>query len=118
MATRIPRWFERKFDFTFSEELMPNLKSRLRGAPARLEETLRGRSPNLLAQKPHGKWSAQEHAGHLLDLEALWRARIEDYIRAAAELTVADLTNRKTDEANHNATALESILSEFRTSRE
>ena len=118
MSTRIPQWFERKFDFTFSEELVPNLKSRLRGAPARLEESLHGRAKNLLTLKPNGKWSAQEHAGHLLDLESLWRARVEDYVSAAPELTKADLQNRKTEEANHNVSSLESILSEFRIARE
>jgi hypothetical protein len=47
-----------------------------------------------------GKWSAQENAGHLLDLEPLWLARVRDYAAASAQLTVADLTNRQTDEAD------------------
>ncbi len=64
-----PRWFERKFEFSFPVELSPNLITRLLGTPARLEETLRGRSREILAWKRNGKWSAQEHAGHLLDLE-------------------------------------------------
>ena len=37
---------------------------------------------------------------------------------ASDQLTVADLKNRKTDEANHNARPLEQILSEFRAARE
>jgi uncharacterized damage-inducible protein DinB len=64
------------------------------------------------------KWSAQEHAGHLLDLEPLWLARVGDYIAAAEQLTAADLTNRKTNEANHNARPLQQILTEFRAARE
>jgi hypothetical protein len=51
------------------------------------------------------KWSAQEHAGHLLDLEALWMARVDDYLSGASQLTVADLSNRKTFEAQHNRRA-------------
>ena len=71
---------------------------------------LRGRSQEILIRKPQGKWSAQEHAGHLLDLEPLWLARVEDYVAGSAQLTVTDLQNRKTDEANHNARPLEQIL--------
>ena len=114
----MPIWFERKFEFSFPVELYPNLLPRLRGTPARLEEVLRGRSDQLLIEKPQDKWSAQEHAGHLLDLETLWLARVGDYLAGSALLTVADLKNRKTDQANHNARPLEQILTEFRTARE
>lgn len=115
--SQVPVWFERKFAFSFPVELYPNVCSRLRGTPARLEETMRARSHEILTRKELGKWSAQEHAGHLLDLEALWLARVEDYIAGSDQLTVADLQNRKTAEANHNARALEEILAEFRTAR-
>lgn len=116
--TPVPVWFERKFEFSFPVELFPNLCARLRGAPARLEEALRGRPHEVLIRKPQEKWSAQEHAGHLLDLEPLWLARVDDYAAAHAQLTAADLTNRKTDDANHNARPLEQILSEFRAARQ
>jgi len=115
--SQVPIWFERKFEFSFPAELHPNLLARLRGTPARVEEVLRGRSREILVKKPQEKWSAQEHAGHLLDLEALWLARVDDYVAASAQLTVADLKNRKTDEADHNARPLEQILAEFRGAR-
>jgi len=115
--SQVPIWFERKFEFSFPVELLPNLCARLRGTPARLEEVLRGRSREMLVKKGEGKWSAQEHAGHLLDLEALWLARVEDYVAGSEQLAVADLRNRKTDEANHNARPLEQILTEFRAAR-
>jgi uncharacterized damage-inducible protein DinB len=115
--SQVPIWFERKFEFTFPVEQRPNLCARLRGTPARLEEALRGRARETLIRKAQGKWSAQEHAGHLLDLEALWLARVEDYVAGSEELTVADLRNRKTDEAEYNARPLEEILKEFRAAR-
>ncbi len=72
--SQVPIWFERKFEFSFPVELHPNLSARLRGTPARLEETVRGRSHKILIKKTREKWSAQEHAGHLLDLERCgWR---------------------------------------------
>ena len=116
--SQVPIWFARKFEFSFPVELLPNLRARLRGTPARLEEALRGRPNKILIGKAQEKWSAQEHAGHLLDLEPLWLARVGDYVAASDQLTVADLTNRRTDEANHNARPLEEILTEFRAARE
>jgi uncharacterized damage-inducible protein DinB len=110
-------WFERKFEFTFPVEQYPNLCIRLRGTPARLEELLRVVPLAVAVRKPADKWSAQEHAGHLLDLESLWLARVGDFLAAGSELTRADLKNRKTYEANHNAKALENILAEFRAAR-
>jgi uncharacterized damage-inducible protein DinB len=115
--SQVPIWFERKFEFSYSLDLLPNLRMRLRGTPARLEETLRGQPHALLTAKPQGKWSAQEHAGHLLDLESLWLARLEDYVADRGQLTSADLTNRTTDEANHNARPGEDVLAEFRAAR-
>ena len=114
---RVPIWFERKFEFTFPVELHPNLCARLRGTPARLEEVVRDAPRAVLTRKPPEKWSAQEHAGHLLDLESLWMARVDDYVAGGSELTAADLKNRKTHEANHNARALDEILKEFREAR-
>jgi uncharacterized damage-inducible protein DinB len=115
--SQVPIWFERRFEFSFPVEMLPNVRARLRGTPARLEEALRGRSHKILAEKAHGKWSAQEHAGHLLDLEPLWLARLDDYVASRSQLSAADLTNRKTEEAKHNERPLEQILAEFRVTR-
>jgi uncharacterized damage-inducible protein DinB len=113
----VPLWFERKFEFTFPVEQFPNLVVRLRGTPARTEDMLRDIPREFLVRKPGEKWSAQEHAGHLLDLEPLWLKRVDDFVTGGKELTVADLRNRKTHEANHNTRPLNQILSEFRVAR-
>jgi hypothetical protein len=115
--SQLPIWFERKFDFSFPVELYPNLCVRLRGTPARLEEICRRCSREVMVRKPDGKWSAQENAGHLLDLEPLWQARVGDFLSQASELRVADLSNQKTDQAHHNAQPLSDILAGFRAQR-
>jgi uncharacterized damage-inducible protein DinB len=115
--SQVPAWFDRKFEFSFPVEAYPNLAVRLRGTAARLEEIVRDHSGELLIAKEHGKWSAQEHAGHLLDLEPLWSARVEDFMKGGSELTAADLRNQKTHEANHNSRGLEQILADFRSAR-
>src|SRR5271163_3338460 len=114
---QVPGWFERRFEFSFPVEVWPNVCARLRGTPARLEEVLRGRDHEILIWKEGSAWSAQEHAGHLWDLEELWLARVGDYVAGGELLTVADLRNRKTDEAGHNGRPLEEILAEFREAR-
>ena len=116
-ASQPAKWFERKFEFTFPEELFPNLCMRLRGTPTRLEELVRGIPHETLIRKPDEKWSIQEHAGHLLNLEDLWNARVEDFVTGSKQLTAADLSNRKTDEANYNASDGQQILKQFRTKR-
>jgi len=117
LASKVSGWFERKFEFAFPIEQYPNLCVRLRGTPARLEEMLREVPRDVLIHKRDDKWSAQEHAGHLLDLEPLWMARVDDFLRGGGTLTAADLTNRKTHEANHNARPLAEILFDFRRAR-
>jgi uncharacterized damage-inducible protein DinB len=115
--SQVPAWFERKFDFTFPVEQFPNLCIRLRGTPARLEEMLHGASRDVLVSRPGDNWSAQEHVGHLFDLESLWMARVDDFLTGGETLTVADLSNRKTHETNHNNRNLADILTDFRAAR-
>jgi uncharacterized damage-inducible protein DinB len=111
-------WFERSFDFSFPVELYPNICMRLRGTPARLEEVLSTPSHEILTRKAAEKWSAQEHAGHLVDLEPLWLTRVEDYVAGSDQLTATDLNNRKTDESHHNLHHRQKILGDFRAARE
>jgi hypothetical protein len=115
--SEVPAWFQRKFEFTFPAEQYPNLCVGLRGTPARVEDMMWGVSRNVLTEKPAGKWSAQEHTGHLLDLESLWPARVDDFLGDDDTLTAADLTNRKTHEADHNSRAVAEILAKFRAAR-
>jgi uncharacterized damage-inducible protein DinB len=115
--TQIASWYERKFDFSFPVELYPDLCMRLRGTPARLEGVVRGCAAEPMVRAAEGKWSAQEHVGHLLNLEPLWMARVEDYVDGRSGLSVADLSNRGTFEAKFNDRALEKILADFRRAR-
>ncbi len=83
-----------------------------------MTELLQDLSHETLVRKTQEHWSAQEHAGHLLDMEPLWLSRVNDYLAAHHQLTAADLQNRKTHLANHNARPLAHLLAEFRTGRE
>jgi uncharacterized damage-inducible protein DinB len=110
-------WFERTFAFNLPPQMYPNILERLRGSPARLEERLLALPRETLTRREGDKWSIQEHAGHLLDLSALDLGRLDDYEAGLESLRPADLKNRRTYEANHNAQPLENILREFRRER-
>jgi uncharacterized damage-inducible protein DinB len=116
-VTTITPWFERRFDFSTPVALLPNLLTRLAGTPARLEDIVRAAAPAALTKQNGRQWSAQEQAGHLADLEPLWLARLRDYAAGREQLTVADLNNRKTDDARHDERAVKDILDELRTAR-
>jgi hypothetical protein len=112
------KWVEREFVFNLPAGVFPSVLERLRGTPARLEELTRGLRPELLTGRRDGKWSAQEHVGHLYDLDELHEGRLEDYARGLEALRAADMSNRKTEEANHNSARLEDLLARFRSARE
>ena len=116
MIDRI-KWTDRRFDFTFPAGLYPEMIERLRGTPARLEDRIGSLTANLLQRRDGDRWSIQENAGHLLDLESLVRQRLEQYLSGATELHAADMSNRKTYEASHNTVPITSILKQFRQQR-
>jgi hypothetical protein len=111
------KWTDRKFQFTFPVEVYPEMIERLRGTPARLEDRLKSLVPEILTKRDGERWSMQENAGHLLDLESLVRQRLDEYLSGAKTLLAADMSNRRTYEADHNQVAIQSILTEFRRQR-
>jgi uncharacterized damage-inducible protein DinB len=116
MVDRLP-WFERRFPTALPSHLLPVIVERLRGTPARLAERLAVEPHEVLTRHDDGTWSIQENVGHLLDLEPLWRHRITDLVQRRGEFAAADLTNRRTHEANHNAVPLQGLLMAFRAAR-
>lgn len=111
-------WFDRKFPKIEDNGLIPTLIERLAGTPARIRAMV-GRKPSpLLDNKPDNRWSIKEEIGHLSDLEPLWYGRIEDFKSRKPEMRAADLTNRATHEANHNAIEISKLIGDFQRKRE
>jgi hypothetical protein len=111
------KWTDRRFSFDFPAGIYPEMIERIRGTPARLEELFAGLPTETLTAQVEGRWSMQENAGHLLDLESLVSQRIDEYLAGNSALHAADMSNRKTYDANHNTVAADSILKAFRTAR-
>jgi len=110
-------WFQRQFELGLPREAFPEILERIRGTPARLEERLAELSSSDVTARPDNAWSIQENVGHLLDLEPLWSGRLDDLLEGAAVLREADLTNRRTHEAEHNTGPMAAVLAAFRDAR-
>jgi uncharacterized damage-inducible protein DinB len=111
------RWFSRTFELGLPPDAASEILDRLRSTPDRLAAAVEGLSPEILTRRRDDKWSIQENAGHLFDLESLWDQRLDDYARGAETLHPADLENRKTHEARHNDHPISEILENFRAAR-
>lgn len=111
------RWFAREFEPDVPQSALPDLIERLRGTPLRLAERASSISPAHRTRRVEGAWSIQENVGHLVDLESLWQGRLDDFLAGADTLRPADLQNRATEEADHNARELGDLLEAFRAAR-
>lgn len=111
------QWTDIKFDFSLPVNQYPAQLERLMGTPARMEEKLKGLDRAVLTRPYKGGWSAQEHAGHLLDLEELIENRLADFESGAEVLHAADMTNKKSYDAFHNNRDINEILADFRSRR-
>lgn len=111
------KWIDRSFNFNYPVELYPEIIERVRGASARLDEYLNSASAEILTRRDDGHWSIQENAGHLFDLDALTLERIEQYVAGVPVLHAADITNKKTSEANYNNVSAATIARAFRERR-
>lgn len=118
MTVRQAPWTSRKFDHVLAVDLFPGVLERFRSTPGRIAESFGSLPASAKTARAQDKWSIQEHLGHLLDLETLGEQRLRDYRARAAVLSAADMTNRKTHEANHNAADWTDLLLRFRGARQ
>lgn len=110
-------WVERRFTFDFPVTKAPDILERVRGTPARVEETVRGLTPATLTGHDGQGWTVQENIGHVLDLEGIWLQRVEDALSSAAVFCPADITNQATHAANHNGRDIGELSGALRAAR-
>jgi len=113
MVTLI-RWIDRKFSFDFPVGVFPCILERLRGTPVRLEEMTRNLPVGLLNQATDGAWTIKQNIGHLADVQELWDMRLEQLLSRIGKLVAADMTNRRTQDADHNSRDIADLLARFR----
>lgn len=111
------KWFERNFDFSGQQNIMPGILERLLGTPLRLEVKLSDIPQRFCPVRWEDSWSIQENIGHLTDLEPLWQGRLQDILAGATYLRSWDLSNQKTSLAGHNRQSVDELLAGFRAVR-
>jgi uncharacterized damage-inducible protein DinB len=110
-------WIERRFRFDLPASMFPNVLERLRGTPARIDDRIGSLSTEVLTRRDGDRWSIQENAGHLIEVEALWHGRLDDFAVELEKLRPADMENRRTHAADYNSRSIEEIITAFRATR-
>ncbi len=110
-------WLERRFETGLPLEMFPNVLERLRGTPARVEDRLQGVRPDVLTASQGDSWSILENVGHLLHVEGLWAARLDDFEAGRPELTAARFESWRIGEAQFDRRAARDLCSGFRVAR-
>ena len=114
---RLGAWIDRTWEFVLPAGAFPAVLERLRGTPARVEELFAGVSEPALRGRVGGAWSAKQHIGHLDDLDELDERRLREFLARVPTLSAADMTNKRTHDANHNDTPTDALALRFRTNR-
>lgn len=97
-------WFERKFNFDFPAEKMPEIVERLVGTTLRIEAAVADLDETVLTKRETvGSWSI--------------KARVDDMLDGRETMREADLTNQSTIAANFNSQQVDAIVSEFQRQR-
>jgi uncharacterized damage-inducible protein DinB len=109
-------WLQRMFRFDFHVGLFPIIFSRLEGSVFRLYNLLQAADEEN-SSKSTKSWSIKQHVGPLYDLEELWWKRLNDFQQNKKVLTAADMTNAKTDSADHNNKKISELLQLFTAER-
>jgi len=111
------KWFDRQFPIIQDNGLLPAIIERLEGTGARLISKVQ-RIDFTPVNPINDRWSIKKEIGHLLDLESLWLERTIQIINGVPNLVAADLTNKKTNEANHDESIVTDLVAEFAESRQ
>jgi uncharacterized damage-inducible protein DinB len=110
-------WFERKFPPIEDNGRFPTILERLEGTPARLARKMKHLKGDLSLSQA-GQWSIKKEIGHLIDLEPLWLIRAKQILRGERNLLAADLTNRQTHQADHDAQSVATLIKQFGKERQ
>jgi hypothetical protein len=110
-------WTDRRFETGKSAQDFTAALGRLSVTPLRLSHLLGTAAEPMVSYKPAGKWSVKEQVGHLLVMESLWIARLDDFVLGKAVLRPWNGTNADTDAAGFNNQQADSILSAFASIR-
>ncbi|MEO9968041.1 MAG: DinB family protein [Reichenbachiella sp.] len=111
------KWFDRKFATIDDSSLLIDIVERLEGTGLRIEHKLHNSGSAYLQSTANYKWSIKKQVGHLADLEPLWLRRVQQIRAGEADLVAADLTNKKTEDAEHDSRRIKDLIADFTEQR-
>lgn len=112
------KWIDGKFNHDLPLGWLPNVMERLHGTVIRLNSMVSALTDEQLSTQLNGKWSIKQHVGHLIDLEEVNEGRIDDFKTKKEILRGADMSNRKTHEADCNTKSIQQLVQDFRLKRD
>lgn len=114
--TRTP-WIQRTFHFGIPPGWMPNILERLLSTELRIKHLTQNLSDADAMISFQNKWTIKQHIGHLADLEELHIGRVNDFVLRKSKLRAADMSNTKTEKADHNTKELSLLIDNFQKGR-
>src|SRR5262249_30470353 len=100
------------------EWMLHDFLERLAGTPARLEERTRGLGAAIARARVNDSWSVQQNAGHLGDVEELWKLRIRELAEGVEAYSPANPEHLNHAALRHQDRTLAEVLATFRAGRE
>jgi len=110
-------WVDHVFNLNIPAGWTPNILTRVQDTALRLRHHCSQLSDAQLSQRLDQKWSIKEHVGHLIDLEVLHHHRLNEFAQQRPLLTMADMSNARTDAASHNEQSIEELIANFEQQR-
>ena len=119
LTTMLPLvpWLERRWSFDLPLGAFPAVLERLVGTPVRAMALVADVPEPMLRVRPSRGWSIKEHFGHLIDLCELDMLRLDEFLGGATTLSAADVSNRRTEQANHREIPIADLLRALKENR-
>jgi hypothetical protein len=105
-------WFDRKFTFGLSQEMLPFYLERLEGSIYRIEAKVKVVDDKVLSEKYNGKWSIKQNIGHLAEVDLVSNKRIDEMKSGAEVLSPAVF-----EPQDYNPWPIEKVVKFFREAR-
>lgn len=91
--------------------------NKLKQTPETLFTLTQSLDREALNYRPNGKWSIIIHVGHLLTMESLWIARLDDFFLDREPLRPWNGHNRDTEDGQFELQNIDQILIDFKQLR-
>ncbi|MBX7053268.1 MAG: DinB family protein, partial [Flavobacteriales bacterium] len=109
----VMNWLDKKWEFGIWQDVYDDHLQILKTTPERIHELIAGIPAEKLILRTDGKWSVNEHIGHLLTMESLWIARLDDLVLGHKNLRPWNGTNEDTEAAGFNRQRTGKILEDL-----